>query len=282
MAPLAGRGDAGGASEGGRHAQRPCGGEAGRRPEGGAGLEEHGMQPVPGHGGAPRGACEPRGGQRHGRAGTVRARDGGHGAPGAHPGLGDGLRVDPAAPGRPGKHLPGAPHGPPGQVADVGPLRPAPAHDEGADAVPLVHDGQGGVACLLGQRADVVRAAPRSPADPGLAPPAEPDGPVEGLPDTHAETQPVGSEPVFPPAPHGGSLLMGRLATVPVRATPALPCRTACRAAHPYRSLPLQGTIPRRRHPPGPLQGQGKRAVRGRSASGPGEGPSARLGKSRT
>jgi hypothetical protein len=129
------------------------------------------MQPVPGHGGAPRGACEPRGGQRHGRAGTVRARDGGHGAPGAHPGLGDGLRVDPAAPGRPGKHLPGAPHGPPGQVADVGPLRPAPAHDEGADAVPLVHDGQGGATCLLGQRADVVRAAPRSPADPGLAPP---------------------------------------------------------------------------------------------------------------
>ncbi len=59
----------------------------------------------------------------------------------------------------------------------------------------------------------------------------------------------VGSEPVFLPALHGGSLLICRLATVPASATPTLPCRTACRAAHPYQSFPLQGTILRQQHP---------------------------------
>lgn len=66
----------------------------------------------------------------------------------------------------------------------------------------------------------------------------------------------VGSEPVFLPALHGASLLIGRLATVPVRATPTLPCRTACRAAHPYQPFPLQGTILRQQHPPGLLGGR--------------------------
>lgn len=238
------------------------------------------MQPVPGHGGASRGVCELRGEQRHGCAEIVCVRDGEHGAPEAHRGLGDDLRVDPVVLGRPGKHLPGALHRLPGQVADIDPLRPAPAHDEGADAVLLVHDDQGSIACLPGQRAGIVQTVLHPPADPDLALLVEPDSPVEGFPDIHAEIQLVGSEPVFLPALHGGSLLIGRLATVPVRATPTLPCCTACRAAHPYQSFPLQGTI--LRQPPGPSRRQGKRAVRRRSTSGPGEGPSTRLGKSRT
>ena len=239
------------------------------------------MQPVPCHGGPPRGVCELRGEQRHGCAEVVRGRDGEHRAPEAHPGLGDDLRVDPVVLGRPGKHVPRALHRLSGQVADVDPLRPAPAHDEGADVVLLVHDDQGVATRLLEQRVDVVRAVLHAAADPDLALPVESDGPVEGLPDIHAEVRLVGAEPVFLPALHGGNLLIGRLATVPVRATPTLPCRAARRAAHPYQSFPLQGTIPRRQHPPGLLERQGQRAVRGRSASGPGEGPSTRLGKSR-
>ncbi len=44
----------------------------------------------------------------------------------------------------------------------------------------------------------------------------------------------------------------------------------------------LAGHHPPAATPPGPSRRQGKRAVRRRSASGPGEGPSTRLGKSRT
>ena len=214
------------------------------------------MQPVPGHGGASRGVCGLRGEQGHGCAEIVCVRDGEHGAPEAHRGLGDGLRAGPVVLGRPGKHLPGALHRLPGQISDIDSLRPAPAHDEGADAVLLVHDDQGGVACLLEQRIDIVQTVLHPPADPDLALLVEPDSPVEGFPDVHAEMQLVGSEPVFLPALHGGSLLIGRLATVSARATPTLPCRTACRAAHPYQSFPLQGTILRRQHPPGLLGGR--------------------------
>ena len=215
------------------------------------------MQPVPGHGGASRGVCGLRGEQRHGCAEIVRVRDGEHGAPEAHPGLGDDLRVDPVVLGRPRKHLPGALHRLPGQISDIDPLRPAPAHDEGADAVLLVRDDQGGVACLLEQCAGIVQTVLHAPADPDLAVGIQPDGPVEGLADIHAEIEPVGPEPVFLPALHGGSLLIGRLATVPARATPTLPCRTACRAAHPYQPFPLQGTI-LRQHLPDLLGGRAR------------------------
>ena len=210
------------------------------------------MQPVPGHGGASRGVCGLRGEQRHGCAEIVCVRDGEHGAPEAHPGLGDDLRVDPVVLGRPGKHLPGALHRLPGQISGIDPLRPAPAHDEGADAVLLVRDDQGGVACLPGQCAGIVQTVLHPPADPDLALLAGPDSPAEGFSDIHAEIQPVGSEPVFLPALHGGSLLLGRLATVSARATPTLPCR----AAHPYQPFPLQGTILRRQRPPGLLRGR--------------------------
>ena len=226
------------------------------------------MQPVPGHGGASRGVCGLRGEQRHGCAEIVCVRNGEHGAPEAHPGLGDGLRVDPVVLGRPGKHLPGALHRLPGQISGIDPLRPAPAHDEGADAVLLVRDDRDGVACLPGQRAGIVQTVLHPPADPDLALLAGPDSPAEGFPDIHAGIQPVGSEPAFLPALHGGSLLIGRLATVPARATPTLPCRTA----HPYQPFPLQGTILRQQHPPGPSRRQGQRAVRRRSASGPERG----------
>ena len=209
------------------------------------------MQPVPGHGGTSRGVCGLRGEQRHGCAEIVCVRDGEHGAPEAHPGLGDGLRVDPVVLGRPGKHLPGALHRLPGQISGIDSLRPAPAHDEGADVVLLVRDDQDGVACLPGQRAGIVQTVLHAPADPDLALQAGPDSPAEGFPDIHAEIELVGPEPVFLPALHGGSLLLGWLATVSARATPTLPCRAACRAAHPHQSFPADHHPPAAT-PPGP------------------------------
>lgn len=50
------------------------------------------MEPAPGHGGAPGGVCRLRREQRHGCTEVVRVRDGEHGAPQAHPSLGDGIR----------------------------------------------------------------------------------------------------------------------------------------------------------------------------------------------
>ena len=55
-----------------------------------------------------------------------------------------------------------------------------------------------------------------------------------------------------------------------------MPCGTSLSV------VSLAGHHPPAATPPGPSRRQGKRAVRRRSASGPGEGPSTRLGKSRT
>ena len=239
------------------------------------------MQPVPGHGGTSRGVCGLRGEQRHGCAEIVRVRDGEHGAPEAHPGLGDGLRVDPVVLGRPRKHLPGALHRLPGQISGIDSLRPAPAHDEGADAVLLVHDDQGGVACLPGQRAGIVQTVLHPPADPDLALLAGPDSPAEGFPGIHAEIELVGPEPVFLPALHGGSLLLGRLATVSARATPTLPCRAACRAAHPHQSFPADHHPPAATPPRAFWRGRDRRLSGGGRPAAP-LGPSTRLRRSMT
>ena len=169
----------------------------------------------------------------------------------------------------------------PGRYPASIPFARQPAHDEGADAVLLVHDDQGGVACLPGQCAGIVQTVLHPPADPDLALLVGPDSPAEGFPGIHAEIEPVGSEPAFLPALHGGSLLIGRLATVPVRATPTLPCRTACRAAHPYQPFPLQGTILRRQRPRA-FSEAGQEGRPEEVGQRPREGPSTRLGKSRT
>ena len=236
------------------------------------------MQPVPGHGGASRGVCGLRGEQRHGCAEIVCVRDGEHGAPEAHPGLGDDLRVDPVVLGRPGKHLPGALHRLPGQISGIDPLRPAPAHDEGADAVLLVRDDQGGVACLPGQCADIVQTVLHAPADPDLAVGIQPDGPAEGLADIHAEIE----------LNQPSCLRFMAAASSWVGWPPSLPGRHPhCPAArHAGRHIPIS-RFPCR------APSSGSNAPRAFSEAGqegrpeevrqrPREGPSIRLGKSRT
>ena len=223
------------------------------------------MQPVPGHGGASRGVCGLRGEQRHGCAEIVCVRNGEHGAPEAHPGLGDGLRVDPVVLGRPGKHLPGALHRLPGQISGIDPLRPAPAHDEGADAVLLVRDDRDGVACLPGQRAGIVQTVLHPPADPDLALLAGPDSPAEGFPGIHAGIQ----------LNQSSCLRFMAAASSWVGWPPSLPGRHPHypAARHAGRHIPIsrfpRTTILRQQHPPGLLERQGQTAVRRRQASSP-------------
>jgi hypothetical protein len=105
----------------------------------------------------------------------------------------------------------------PGRYPHVDPPRAAPADHERADVVLLVHDDKRAAAGLVEQGVDVLLPVLHAPADPDLAVGIQPDGPVEGLADIHAEIELVGPEPVFLPALHGGNLLLGWLATVSAR-----------------------------------------------------------------
>ena len=167
------------------------------------------MEPVPGHGCPPRGIRELRGHGREGGPEAVRLRYREDGAPEAHPRLRDGLRVDPVVLRRHGKHAARGLHRLAGEVPHVGPPRAAPADHERADAVLLVHDGKRAAAGLVEQGVDVLLPVLHAPADPDLAVGIQPDGPVEGPAGIHAEIELVGAEPVFLPALHGGSLLLG-------------------------------------------------------------------------
>ena len=170
-------------------------------------------------------------------------------------------------------------------MAHIHAPRAAAPHDERADVVLLVHDDERAVPGLLEQGVHVGDAALDPAAGRDLAGGIESYRPVERLADVYAEVGIVRREVVFPAGCHGGSLLLGRLATVSAGATPTLLGRRGS-GAQAARQVPISRSRadhqPPAASPPGPSERQGRRAVRGRSASSPGQGPHTRLGNSRT